>query len=45
MSPPDESYTTFLAACGVTISDLIEESTEVSVPSVLDPGFDLEVEY
>ncbi|TWT26275.1 hypothetical protein [Planomicrobium sp. CPCC 101110] len=45
MSPPTESYTTFLAACGVTISKTITESTEVAVPSVLKPSFEFDVEY
>ncbi|MDN3449170.1 hypothetical protein QMA09_03145 [Planococcus sp. APC 3906] len=45
MAEPTASYTTFLAACGVTISETIDEETEVSVPSVLEPGFEFDVEY
>lgn len=42
---PMPTYTTFLAACGVTISNTVVESIEVSVPNVLEPDFDFEVEY
>ncbi|KOF11783.1 hypothetical protein AC739_02920 [Planococcus glaciei] len=45
MAEPTESYTTFLAACGVTISETIDEATEVSLPSILEPGFEFDVEY
>jgi hypothetical protein len=38
-------YTTFLAACDVTLSETIIDSTEVAVPNVLEPDFDFEVEY
>lgn len=38
-------YTTFLAACDVTLSETIIDTTEVAVPNVLEPDFDFEVEY
>ncbi|WP_341201542.1 hypothetical protein [Planomicrobium okeanokoites] len=39
-----KTYTEFLGACDVSVDNTIKE-TEISVPMILDPGFDLEVEY
>lgn len=40
-----DNYTNFLSSCGVSLSQTIEEITDIPVPYVNDPGFELEVEY
>lgn len=40
-----DNYTNFLSSCGVSLSETVEEITDIPVPYVNDPIFDLDVEY
>ena len=40
-----DNYTNFLSSCGVNVSQSVDEITDIPVPYVTDPGFDLDVEY
>ncbi|WP_422123044.1 hypothetical protein DHX103_15080 [Planococcus sp. X10-3] len=40
-----DNYTNFLSSCGVNVSQDIDEITDIPVPYVIDPDFDLDVEY
>ncbi|MFD1030486.1 hypothetical protein [Metaplanococcus flavidus] len=39
------NYTNFLSSCGVTVTESVNEITDIPVPYVTDPDIDLEVEY
>ncbi|WP_033541915.1 hypothetical protein, partial [Planococcus sp. CAU13] len=40
-----DNYTNFLSSCGVNVSQNIKEITDIPVPYVTDPDFDLDVDY
>ncbi|QHJ71593.1 hypothetical protein [Planococcus halotolerans] len=42
---PRDTYANFLSTCGVSLTDTIEELTDLPIPNTLDPDFELDVDY
>ncbi|XKE96054.1 hypothetical protein LG326_07100 [Metaplanococcus flavidus] len=40
-----DTYATFLSTCGVSLTNTIEELTDLPIPNTLDPDFELDVDY